>query len=334
MKPDFMMAIDREFLKDFSAGGAQSAMKKHQSMTDIKNHAQGINLSCNAIGETMLTDRSIERRVEEWRYPTTFTSSFAEFCEARARGELCYQAEPLDKNVLAPVLMAMFLDIWDEMVNKQSWPTEQPSIIKLWLKETSDNNHGQLHAWLDENYTKPECVTFNKRQGKQPSDNLIFPSHLQPTSNANTDSTGLRIGCTSGSKGNEGRWVTFTALQEELQKPEHKAIRDAYTKTTGISLDFTKLKIGIAQKFGKMKDKGPQYHPNGDNKRERRDGQHYPGIQSKVEAIAEAKALGCVATFKTGYPPIDKDGSKTEPMTPERLKEITTPYKKPQPFAK
>ena len=263
---------------------------------------------------------------------TIFTADYDEFKKERESHEVpCYQADTIIKGVLAPVLMASWLDAWGEMVENKSWPTTQPPIISKWLQDTEEQNHSELFNWVENMYTKAECVTFKPVMDAQfaPESGLFATGNQTEDGireTAEIDTAGRRKSCISGKEAKASRVVCYKDLKEELLKPEHKAMYDLYVKSSGNSLDDSKLKMGLAQKLGKLHVKGPEYYPGGDvTQPKKRIGACYYGWQAKTEAIAEAKALSCKAHFATGYPSVDPEGKLTPEMPESRLKELTTP---------
>jgi hypothetical protein len=325
MKADFMIKIDLEFLKDLSAGGVQSAMKKYGPLLKINNHTQGVHLNVNVVGETLTQFQSVARRLEEHRHPTTFATNYNYFKELRDKGEeLCYQADTIDEQKLAPVIMAIWLDDWESMVATNSWPVEQPPIIKHWLRETSSQNHTELHAWLEDKFVKASDVVFTPTPTPERDFNKI-------RDDAEIDRFGCRESC-KPSAPKVARWVEYHDIKEQLEIS--KDLRDKYLRSTGNSLDETKLKRGLTLFFGPMKDKMPEYFPEGDKTKKKVRGKPgFPRWQCKLDAIAEAKALYCKASFhRTSMPSSDPDGSRTRELDHVKLKERTVPTATVRPF--
>ena len=71
----------------------------------------------------------------------------------------------------------------------------------------------------------------------------------------------------------------------------------------------------------------PFYYPDGDTSKQQVRGKPgFAGWQSKMNAIAEAKALGCTASFRnTNMPSADPEGKATPALDIKKLKERTTP---------
>ena len=79
--------------------------------------------------------------------------------------------------------------------------------------------------------------------------------------------------------------------------------------------------------LGELKEKMPEYYPEGDiSKKKVRGKRGFAGWQSKTDAIAEAKALYCKASFcNTDMPSADPNGLLTRPLDAVLLKQRTTP---------
>jgi hypothetical protein len=310
MPSSFLLKADLEFMKDFSAGGQQQAMKKFQSLKEVLNHAQGPQIACNEIGETLHYQDAMERRLELHRYETYFESSAEKLKQKRCEGtRICYQADTPNHDRLAPVLMAILLDTWEEMVKDQCWPTQRPKIMQVWLEESGKTTHAAFVGWWNQHFAKQEEVQFEACMYGKP-----VP--------ANIDVEGRRL-----FQWQPDRYVTYSEIKELLAKPESKTVHDQYLTATGSTLDNRKLTAALNQATGRKLDaKGPEYFRDGDKSTQKiRCNVHcYRKWQSKTQAIAEAKYAGCMASFNTGMPPTDPGGDKTEPLTKEMYKQLTT----------